>query len=957
MNHIRNHWKFVLIFIVLIMMPVTNVPAKPLSSTTITLLGPQTCPVGGCSAGQRLNLRATYDLGVYDATLSPNIRVCVYTPTLWAANGFSMGVTGSVTGAPYTSITDPLQCSPAPTNYQLLGGAQTTMMDAEFGDALDFVFRLGPTATSNGSVLLRVLEEQSADNWQQTQQAFISIPVTAASTQTFVARDAATCATNSPCLINSNDDLPLGLGTGLKDAVDLLPIGGTVTILGNYPVKSQAVQINKAITIQGLLNAAITYEGSLCTLPLLSLESGVTLQNLHINDGTCTTISRDLIHINSLQNVNILYNTLQSGKDALYIFSNNANVNVRFNHIQNNSGYAAFGQAGIGTGQFTLIANNLANNRSGETVVCANFNTVDHNYWGAGQIPSVAAPTCTFQTGKHLGSPIQLRNNQPGVDAQQVSVTDQKTYYFENKLGVQHPTGEVDFSLMLINHGNLASNAPFQTGTNHTLVPCSNYYDIFLAPLSIPGGSLSLFFKYNHNAACIANVESSTYCGSTNPAVYPLWWYDPNQLITSGWDTTGQNPAGSGANGATGQTTTCLLDNDEISVQIDSTGRPGMQNDLNYTPFVVGLVGQPAATILSAWTAQAGNQQVTLHWQTSSELNTSGFYVQRRQAGSTEFSRVSPFLPRTGTDTSGSTYQFLDSTNLMNLITYEYRLEIVGNDLLSVYSAIISATPVQPSVTPTVTSTITTTLTSTVTLTPTITVSPTITLSPTITQTPTISLTPTITTSGTTTTTTTITPTTTTSGTITTTITITVTRTPTRTRTTAPTATRTRYRTPTRAPTVYRTPYRSPTRTLTPATTRTPRITASPMITGPALTLGSGSGYPAPTTDGTLLPPTNGNEGTPGGYPPQTGLQPTQDLTTTLQPQKTNSTDVTPTITSIFTSFFPRQTQIASGETPTTEPTNSKTWVYTILGGFIGLSILLIVAFFLWKKGILPLPF
>ncbi len=674
-------------------------------------------------------------------------------------------------------------------------------------------------------------------------------------------------------------------------------------MLGNYPIKGNSVTIDKAITLQGNNNASLTYESFTCTQPVLLLNNAITIQNLSINDGFCSLQDRDLLVIDSLQRINIFSNNLTNGKDAIQIKNNQENLTIRFNNIKSNSGYAINKQNSSGTGQIIATANNIFNNRSGAQVSCGvkELGLVDHNFWGIGILPSVAAPDCTSQSGKRLGSAIIDNLADPGVQAQLVTVTSIKKSYFENSIAVQRPTttpDNPDFDIYIVNHGNNAANTPFlNSGDSSTLVPCNNYFDVFLAQGLANIQQVNLFMKYDLNAACIANVESSTYCGQINPALYPLWWYDPDQLITSGWNTTGQAPNGTAAGGASGQVTTCNQSNKEISVQIDSSGRPGITNDLNYTPLVVGLIGQPASAVLSSFTATPGNMQVTIKWSTASELNTSGFYVQKRQTGTLNFARVSPFIVHTGTDTSGANYSFVDN-NVTNLTSYDYRLEIIGTNLLSVYSNIISATPVPPTLTPTITLTPTTTLTPTITLT----------LTTTISTTPTITLTPTVTV----------------------------------TRTVTPTPTRTRFQTATRTRTPFLIPYRSPTRTSVVVSTNP---IGYPVPTSANLT--PGSGYPAPTggatqpSDGYPIP----GESTPvdEGYP-EPGIengQSTQGSGTPNQTPKPGST-------------------IISKPTSSPKPIDgekSTNWVYPLLGSIIGLSLVLLIGYFLWKKGYMSIPF
>ncbi len=890
-------WIIGVFFFLLLLIPTGSVPAMRLYAAVINFVSPLNCPSAGCSAGQRMNMQVSFDLNNYQAGSTNNVEICAYTPINWGVESFTFNPIGTITSVNYS--VDNTNCGPAPSGYQLSSGVSAAMQNQFFGDSLEFAFRIGKNANQNGSVFLRVYENDGT-TWSQGNQAFIYIAVNSVTQSVFVAENSSGCAANFPCYVNSGDDMLGGIGTALKDAVDAVNPNATIQILGNYPIKGHTIIIDNPVSIVGSQNAAITSSGYNCSLPMLSLQSNILLQGLQINDGLCTSPNRDLLLVNSSLPVNISSNTLSSGKDAITIQQSAGGITIFANHISGNVGYAVNRASNSGNGLLQITANNLYDNRSGAQVNCAGNGNVDHNYWGYSIQPTTATLNCSFQTGKQLGSPIISNITSPGVQAQKVSVTLQKTSYFEGQLSISHAPNDPDFDLYLLNHGSNAASVPFiASGGNNNLVPCSNFYDIFLAAAASTNYSLNLAIKYNLNNSCLANIESSIYCGQSDPALFPLWWYDPNQLITTGWDTTGQNPSGSAANGAVGQLTTCDSVQKEITVQIDGSGRPGFNNDLAFTPFVIAIIGQPAAALLTNFSALSGDMKVTLNWQTSSELNTSGFYLQRRLQGTNTFSTVSPFIPHTGTNTTGATYTFVD-TSVTNLSTYEYRLEIVGLDFLSVYSNIVTANPAPPTQTPTITAT------------------PTITRTPTATITPTPSITPT--------------------------------RTATRTSTYTRTPTRTTYRIPTRANTPFRSP--TPTRTSLITPTRINRTSTSLSQTsssingsitpssgqtsnpgnggypGPENTSSTGEGYPVPNPSGTLSTAT---AGTPGGEKTKPGT-PSFNTTTLSTPAPTKN----------------------PGQNENPQKSN---WVYYGLGGVIAVCVLLLIAYILWKKGLITLPF
>ena len=931
--------------------------AQTIQSTSLTLQAPAACPPAGCAAGQTLNVRASFDLTAYLPPPDANVQLCIYTPINWSATDLRIGLTGGVTGNPYQmGITN---CSAPPAGYNLLGGVQAALEAGAFGDWLDFSFRIGNTATNNGSVLTRVLE-RTAIGWQQTSQAFLGISVTATDDVIYVANDAAACGASSPCYINSGEDLSDGLGTGLKDAIDSHPLPGqpaTILITGNYLIKNNAVLVDKPHTLQGVNDAQITYLGTSCSQPMLWVIAGATLRDLTINDGTCSSTSRTLVQVESPQTVRLISNDLTGGQDAVRILDNNGDVLLQFNHITGNSGYAIWREAGAGSGMIQAVANNFFANRSGFQVECSNKGRVDHNFWGFGVDPLTAISQCTFTAGKRLGAPALPRSNAAGVTAEEVTVTSTKTYTGDGKVAFQHDPADSDFNLFIVNHGSGSpDNVPFTGGMPGSLTACSNYYDIFLSSnVTLPPSLLDLFFRYDSSSGCTAAIESTAYCGSSDPPLIPLWWYDPAANVTDGWDTTAQNPAGSGAAGATGQITVCNPVLKEIQVSIDNSGRPNSTYDLNFTPFVVGLLPLPSSVIFSQFTAIAGDTQAAVQWTTASEVNTSGFYLLRSQSESGGFSRVSPFIPRRGSGIGGAFYEVVDS-GLTNNITYFYRLEIVSTTQESSFSGVISVIPQQA------------TPTSTATSTPTPSSSPsptaTSTSTPTPTHTATSSATPTA--SGAQfTTTPTVSPTTTL--TFTPTITLTGTITPTRTITLTLIPTRTRTRTPVIYPTVV---YRSP--TLPPTRTRFPTRTFTPFSGTPGTSTPTLEGYPAPQATGSAtpnlttspqptLPPGSGypiDEGTPTlptgeGYPPPPEPNETRS-TTAVETPATQSTAWTATASATDS---PPTLPPSEGRNPPLAISFIKDYWQFFLGALIA-EILIVAAagFYLYRKGLLRSP-
>ncbi len=874
--------------------------AQTIQSTSLSLISPSACPSSGCAAGQRLNMRGTFSINEPFPGVSPHLQMCIYTPANWAAEDLQTSTIGQITGATYQP--DISHCSAAPANYSLLGGASATYSSGFFGDSLDFVFRIGANAAAqqNGSTLIRILEQTAPDVWTQTDQAFILIPVVAVANTHYVANDAPSCSVLTPCYVNSGDDLADGIGTALKDAIDAHPAGdpATIYILGDYQIKSNTVLLDKPLNLLGLNDAKISYSGLTCTQPMMRITAGASIGSLTITDGSCSSPSRNLLVIDSPVKVTIESSDLLGGKDAVHMLDNAGDLELRFNQIMDNSGYAVLRDTVVSAGAIDAVANNLYNNRSGFQMDCASKGEAEHNFWGFNASPSTAVNQCTATEGKHLGAPGLPRVGAAGIDASLVTVSTSMTYSFNERIGAMRSSDGADFPLFIVNHGYGSSqNVPFTGGLPGNLIPCSNYYDVFLPKGAAPSASLTLAFKYDLNTGCTATIESAPYCGSTVPAQYPLWWYDPASNVTLGWDTTGQNPAGSGAGGASGQETTCNIGQKEIQVVIDATGRPSMLSDLDFTPFVIGLSPVTSSVVFTRFAGIPGDSSATIEWTTSSEANTRGFFVQRSLSSSGGFDRIHiTEIPSKGSTQTGSSYSFPD-TGLTNGTTYYYRLEIISTTGESGFTGVISVTAGIPTIT--VTSTVT----------------------------PTGSITATITPTG---------PTPTTTGT----------RTPTRTRTATITRIPTRTRTPVRYSTYfyYRSPTRIPSRTAFPTRTWTlpAATTAAPTLAGTPLLTPGGPSVPAPEQ----------------GYP---GVQATPSETAPGYPAEETESMATAELTqTLGAAATPTDSQAAgpgsSKGIARLVRIGNRYWPYLLVLLIVELIGLVILGLVLRRKGLLTLP-
>lgn len=690
--------------------------ANPLlQNSVLSLVSPSRCPAGGCSPGQRLNFSYQFTLGAYDPTPTtppaPNVKICFYTPVDWAnLTSINIDPVGGLTDIPYQLSDNCAEAPAAPDGYVLAAASQAVISQNIFGDTLGIAFRLSSTASTHGTLYARLLE-RSTSGWAVTRDDFTpSIPVTglpgSGPVNVYVANDPIDCESGpfSPCYLNSGHDFVGGVGTGLKDAVDAVPAGSTLSIVSQYSVKNNAVVVNKRLSLVGLTGSKITYSGNTCSQPILSLQAGVTLRDLEINDGSsCTGPNRTLIDINSSEPVVIESNHLSGGDQAINIRDNTGDITVRYNQIENNFGFGIFWEIGQSTATLDVIANNIVNN--GSPIECGagqtapvDYRKADHNYWGSTTAPSRESTHCNITPGRQLGAPVVQRVGMPGLQVQRVTVTGNKTYAFDNQVAFRRSSADHDYGLYIINHGYAKeSGIPFTLAEGTNPNPCSNYWNIFLAEGAAPTGTLDLFLKYGANSpACIAVINSNQFCDQVSDKTkYPLWWYDPVFGITDWWDTTGQEPAGRNAGESQGQDTQCNIAENEIQVAIDNDGRPNLADDLNSLSLMVGI------EVLKTFRLLASNNNITVDWSTANEPDISGFYVLRSMDG-VNFSPITDLIARKGSALAGSSYQHLDSNRVAGTIYY-YRLKIIRSDGNALYSVIQSvvATSATATITPT----------------------------------------------------------------------------------------------------------------------------------------------------------------------------------------------------------------------------------------------------------------
>ncbi len=218
-----------------------------LQSAAVDLVSPGVCPTGGCAAGQLLNFKVdfTVDKLVSGGTQN-DLLVCMYAPQNWAVDHFEFTPTGTVSGKAYDA--NNASCESL-GEYTPLGAlSHFTLPATTFGDSASLQpahrekCNRGWIHQRNSGARLRVGLKRQLGQGQRGSRA---IQVMSTAAQVYVANEAAGCAGQSPCYLNSLDDKSDGLGTGLKDAIDAAPAPAKITILGNYTVKQNTVLVDQ----------------------------------------------------------------------------------------------------------------------------------------------------------------------------------------------------------------------------------------------------------------------------------------------------------------------------------------------------------------------------------------------------------------------------------------------------------------------------------------------------------------------------------------------------------------------------------------------------------------------------------------------------------------------------------------------------------------------------------------
>lgn len=485
----------------------------------------------------------------------------------------------------------------------------------------------------------------------------------------FVANTEGGCSGKPQCFYNDDPDTPqaIGLNKALTFARNNNLGGARIHILSPYQIKSGQVTIDFPVKLIGENDGWLSTSSSDCSQPMLLIKSEVTLKNLHITDGSCTSPSRDLVIVQSPHPVLIENTTFEYGRNAIVHKNGLGNLIVRFREIKSNDGYALLSENNEVTSRLQLTANNIFDNRNQPQVICQNNNEVNHNFWGTGIMASESAQGCGADNLRMLGAPIV--SAQTGVQAASFELTSSYPSYDFYGFSAKSSGAA---NIYAINHGNIR---PFPSLALDDLTACSNYFDIFSAEGSQPQ-SMTLRFSYAGNSVCEQAIQSISLCGSGSMQAFPLMWLDPKTGVTAGWDNAGDSPQGETGGIFSGQEVRCNLQGRYIEVLLDNDGRPDLKNDLTFTPFVLGFEIS-AVSFLRALEKQNGTAKV--NWGTIRETNTSGFRIFKATSQAGPWSQIGGKVPALGGPLAGHVYVVEDGA-ITPSATYYYKLEVIGDD-------------------------------------------------------------------------------------------------------------------------------------------------------------------------------------------------------------------------------------------------------------------------------------
>ena len=111
--------------------------------------------------------------------------------------------------------------------------------------------------------------------------------------------------------------------------------------------------------------------------------------------------------------------------------------------------------------------------------------------------------------------------------------------------------------------------------------------------------------------------------------------------------------------------------------------------------FATHAAPQNVTLISFSATSLPGQPEIYVEWETATEINAVGFFVERSDLVQGPYTRVSTFIPHEGDSVTGARYDWIDETTILSH-TYFYRLEEITSNQTSLFYGPIVATAGSP---------------------------------------------------------------------------------------------------------------------------------------------------------------------------------------------------------------------------------------------------------------------
>ncbi len=277
---------------------------------------------------------------------------------------------------------------PASATYKILEYSTAAANDfADGGDWVTFNFAVPSGATTQTFRLRQRNAATTVGVYNST------LTIQTLGNQIYVANDATSCGSNSPCLTG-----PAALNTALDNVTG----PGDVFVLGDYlmtPGTVADLTTAKTVTLSGVGSASINMAAGTCSGAALVNNGGtLTVQNLAI-DGTCASASRSAAIRNDSGTLNVKNVTVRDfAASGIGVAAVGGTLVVEGSNFYNNN-VALDGNGGT----LYAFANNVNTNTSlnAATNVDAGDN-VTCNYWNSYNITGASSA----QYEQRLGAPV-----------------------------------------------------------------------------------------------------------------------------------------------------------------------------------------------------------------------------------------------------------------------------------------------------------------------------------------------------------------------------------------------------------------------------------------------------------------------------------------------------------------------------------------------------------------------